>query len=110
MKRRRMINKSDKNIEALQQAVEGLHNCKAKYREKIHVRETFEGSLVWEGDVYLFDLLDHPTAKLAYAWLSSVTGSEKRKFYAVLHAGPVKSAQDAVRVSIVKDYQKGNPT
>lgn len=64
----------------------------------------FEGSLVWEGDVYLFDLTDQPTAKLAYAWSSPIKGSKKRKFYAVLHAPPVKSAQDAVKASIAKDY------
>ncbi|HUI87919.1 MAG TPA: hypothetical protein VLX61_04265 [Anaerolineales bacterium] len=105
MKTLRMMNKSDKNIEALRQAVEGLHHCKAKYKEKTHVKETFEGSLVWEGDVYLFDMKDHPTAKLAYVWSSPIKGSTKRKFYAVLHTDPVKSAQDAVRASIAKDYQ-----
>jgi hypothetical protein len=78
----------NESIEALQKAVEGLHNCKAKYKEKTHVKETFEGSTVWDGDVYLFDLKDHPTAKLAYAWSSPVKGSTKRKFYAVLHAAP----------------------
>lgn len=44
------------NVEALQQAVEGLHHAKARYREKIFVREPHEGKLVWEGDVYIFDL------------------------------------------------------
>lgn len=96
----------DNNIEALQQAVEGLHHCKAKYREKTHVKETFEGALVWEGDVYLFDLEGYSAAKLAYAWSSPVKGSKKRKFYAVLHADPVKSAQDAVRASIASDFNK----
>jgi len=93
------------SIKALQQAVEGLHHCKAKYLEKTHVTETFEGSFVWDGDVYLFDLKDHPTAKLAYAWSSPIKGSTKRKFYAVLHADPVKSAQDAVKATIVNDYK-----
>jgi hypothetical protein len=92
------------SIKALKQAVEGLHNCKAKYKEKTHIKETFEGRLVWAGDVYIFDLKDHPTAKLAYAWSSPVEGSDKRRFYAVLHASPVKSAQDAVRASIANDY------
>ncbi len=63
---------TQESIKALQKAVEGLHNCKAKYKEKIHVNETFESSLVWDGDVYLFDLQEHPTGKLAYAWSSPV--------------------------------------
>ena len=99
-----MSGKNKESIKALQQAVEGLHGCKAKYKEKTHIKETFEGQLVWEGDVYIFDLKDHPTAKLAYAWSSPVKGSDKRKFYAVLHVKPVESAQDAVRASIVNDY------
>jgi hypothetical protein len=97
----------NESIEALQQAVEGLHNCKAKFKKKTHVKETFEGQTVWDGDVYVFDLENHPTAKLAYAWSSSVKGANwKRKFYAVLHAPPVKSAKDAVRASIASDYRK----
>jgi hypothetical protein len=85
---------------ALQQAVEGLHNCRAKHKDKTHVTKRYEGSLVWEGDVYPLDLENHPTAKLAYAWSSPVKGSKKRKFYSVVHASPVRSAQDAVRASI----------
>ena len=92
-------------MEALKKAIEGLHNCKATSRETTHVTETFEGQVVWEGNVFVFDLEGHPEAKTAYAWSSPVEGSEKRRFYSVLHTGPVKSAQDAVRASIAKDYQ-----
>ena len=94
------------SIEALQQAVERLHHCKATFKKKTRVKETFEGQTVWDGDVYVFDLKEHPGAKLAYAWSSQVKGMNKRRFYAVLHAPPVKSAKDAVRASIVNDYQK----
>ena len=97
---------SEESLEALQQAVERLHNCKAKYKKKTHVKETFEGQTVWEGDVYIFELEDHPKAKLAYAWSSPIAGTNKTRFYAVLHAPPVKSAQDAVRASIANDYNK----
>jgi len=95
---------NDESIEGLQRAVEGLHNCKAKYKDKTHVIETFEGSLVWDRDAYRFNVKDLPTAKLAYVWSSPIKGSTKRKFYAVLQVDPVKSAQDAVRASIAKDY------
>lgn len=99
-----MSRKAAKDIEALQQAVEGLHHCKASYKERTHITEKFGDKVVWDGDVYVFELQDHPTAKLAYAWSSLVKDSNKRRFFAVLHAGPVKSAQDAVRASIAKDY------
>ena len=97
---------TDKSIEVLRQAVEGLHNCKAKYKKTTYIQETFEGQRVWEGDVYIFELKDHPEARLAYAWLSPATGTKKARFYAVLHAPPVKSARDAVRASIVNDYKQ----
>lgn len=67
------------------------------------VTESFEGDLVWEGTVYVFEIEDHPKANLAYAWSSSVEGSDKRKFYAVLHVPPVESALDAVRAAIASD-------
>jgi hypothetical protein len=95
------------SIKALRQAVEGLHNCKATYKEKNHIKETFDGHPVWEGDVYIFELKNHPTAILACAWSSPVEGSDKRRFYAVLHSKPAESAQDAVRAAIVNDYKGG---
>lgn len=98
------------SLEDLKQAVEGLHNVKAKYRKKTHVTETHEGQTVWDGDVYVFDLKNHPTAKQAYVWSSHIRGSTKRRFYAVLHAPPVQSAQDAVRASIVNDYKQKRPS
>jgi hypothetical protein len=98
--------KKEESLEALKQAVEGLHNCKAEYQKETYIKETFEGQSVWEGDVYIFELKDHPKAKLAYAWLSPVAGTKRTRFYAVLHAPPVKSARDAVRASIVNDYKK----
>jgi len=96
---------NDIEIENHQQAVEGLHDCKATFTEIIHVKETFEGDLIWEGDVYVFLLEGHPKSQMAYAWSSPIEGSENRDFYAVLHFPPVQSAQDAVRASILSDYK-----
>ena len=90
----------------LRDAVEGLHGCPATYRETIHVEETFRGEPVWEGDVYVFDLDGHDLAEVAYAWSEPVEGSDRHRYFAVLHAGPVKSAQDAVRASIINDYKE----
>ena len=90
---------------ALRQAVEGMHECRATLREVAHVHEKFEGETVWEGDVAVFDLRDHPTARNAYAWSDPVPGSDRRRFYAVLHAGPVQSPADAVRASILQSYR-----
>ncbi len=93
-------------IEALQRAVEGMHGGTAALRAAEHVKETFGGETVWEGDVYAFTLSGHPTASTCYAWSAPVAGTEGRRFFAVLQAGPVKSARDAVRASIVESYRQ----
>ncbi len=96
------------NIKALQKAILNLYGCKSKWVESVPVKEIFEGQTVWEGIVEVFDLQDHPTAKRAYAWSHSIRHSRKRKFYAVIHQGPVKSAQDAVKAAIVNEFQSSN--
>jgi hypothetical protein len=94
---------SEVPIKALERAIFDLHGCKAKWVESIPVKEVFEGETAWEGVVEVFDLEDHPRAKRCYAWSYGVEGSKKRKFFVVLHEGPVKSAQDAVRAAIVSE-------
>ena len=93
------------SIDQLKEAVEEMHNCTASFRAKVYIDETFGGEKVWQGDLYVFDLQDHPKAKTCYAWSSPVEGSDRRRFYAVLEVPPVVSAVDAVRASIVSDYR-----
>ena len=69
------------------------------------VKEEFEGQTAWEGIVHVFDLADHTEADRCYAWSSPIDGSEKRKFYAVLHIPPVDSPEKAVRASIIQDHR-----
>lgn len=92
-------------MSALQRAVESLHQCRATFRETVAISEQFEGKPVWEGDVHIFTLHDHPTASLCYAWASPIGGSEKQKFYAVLQLPPVTSPVEAVRASILRDFK-----
>ena len=64
---------------------------------RVDVVETFEGDTVWEGEVLVFDLIDHPTAQYCYAW--EVDG----QVTSVLHTGPIDSPVKAVRASILAD-------
>jgi len=89
----------------LKKAVENLHNCSASFKESVPVKEEFEGRTAWEGIVHVFDLTGHPEADKCYAWSSPVEGSEKRKFYAVLHIPPVDSPENAVKASIIQDFR-----
>jgi hypothetical protein len=90
-------------IDELRDAIETQHSGAATLAQSVPVTETHAGEVVWEGVVHVFDLAGHPTASRAYAWSSPIEGSTKRRFFAVLHQGPVKSPADAVRAAIVAE-------
>jgi hypothetical protein len=89
----------------LGQAVERMHHCSAQLARSVPVKETHRGATVWEGVVHVFDLEGHPTATRAYAWSSPIEGSDKRRFFAVLHLPPVTSPVEAVRAAIVAEHK-----
>ena len=90
--------------EQLQEAVESMHHCKARLAQSVPVRERHGEATVWEGVVHVFDLTGHPKATRAYAWSSPIEGSDKRRFFAVLHLPPVTSPVEAVRAAIVAEH------
>ena len=94
-------------INILKKAIYDLHGCKATWVRSVPVKETYQMETVWEGVVQVFDLIDHPTANRCYAWSHAVDDSEKRKFFAVLHQGPVDSPEKAVRAAITHEYKNG---
>ena len=91
---------------SLEKAIIDLHGCKSKWVESVPVKEVFDGNMVWEGFVEVFDLEGHIKSKRCYAWSHVIDNSKKKKFFAVLHQGPVKSAQDAVRAAIVSEIKR----
>jgi hypothetical protein len=76
-------------------------------RRPVPVRERHGEATVWEGIVHGFDLTGHPKATRAYAWSSPIEGSNKRRFFAVLHLPPVTSPVEAVRAAIVAEQRAG---
>ena len=86
--------------------MEGLHKASADFDRVVRVTEHHNGKVAWDGNVYVFELDGHPTAKIAYAWSDPVPGSDRRRFYAVLHTSPVDSPEKAVRASIVSEYRE----
>jgi hypothetical protein len=89
------------STDALKDAVQSTHGGTATFVQSAPVRETHDGKTVWEGVVHVFDLADNPKATRAYAWSSPIEGSDKRRFFAVLQMGGIKSPADAVRAAIV---------
>jgi hypothetical protein len=94
----------------LKRAVEAQHGSTATLvqsvpileRTRLHTADGTREVTVWEGVVHVFDLADHPKATRAYAW-SSERDDGKRRFYAVLHMGPINGPADAVRAAIMAD-------
>jgi hypothetical protein len=50
-----------------------------------------------------------PKANKAYAWSSPIEGSDKRRFFAVLHLQPITSPVEAVRAAIVAEQRATKP-
>lgn len=95
------------NQDELREAVERLHNCKASFIEDVAVMENFGDQTVWNGIVHVFRVEGNPKSEKCYAWSSPITGSTKRRYYAVLHVPPIDSPEKAVRASIVQDRKTG---
>lgn len=93
------------SVDVLKQAIESQHGGHANFLSIETVDERHNGQPVWQGEVHVFDLDGHPTATRAYAWSSPIEGSSKRRFYAVLHLGPIRSARDALRAAIVAEHR-----
>ena len=93
-------------ISALVDALQNQHCGQAIFTQSVPIKETHNGQTVWEGVVHVFDLADNPKAARAYAWSSPIEGSTKRRFFAVLHMGAIKSPADAVRAAIVAEHRR----
>jgi len=93
-------------IAELQAAILNLHGCRSKYLETVPVIEEFQGQTIWQGEVEVFELLDHPKAKRAYAW-GHATGEndQARRYVAVLELPPVDSPQTAVKIGIAAEIK-----
>jgi hypothetical protein len=96
----------DVSADQLRVTVERMHTCKATLVQSVPVREQHADATVWEGTVHVFDLKGHMTATRAYAWSSPIEGSDKRRFFAVLHLPPVTSPVEAVRAAIVAEQRR----
>ncbi len=101
------MTESPTSISRLKAVVESQHGGAAILAQAVSVQEVFDGQAVWEGTVHVFDLEGHPSATRAYAWSSPIEGSTKRRFYAVLHLGGIRSPLDAVRAAIVAEARRG---
>jgi hypothetical protein len=94
-------------IGELKNVIRRLHGCEADHVRTMPVTETFQGQIVWQGEVEVFSLRGHPKAKTCYAWAHATGEDDKSKRYvAVLELPPVDSAQSAVRAAIINEARE----
>lgn len=88
----------------VRRAVEQKHHCRAVHRNSFSVLEMCCGETEWEGVVEHFDLIRHPKAKGAYAWLQLKGKDGKgQRLIVVLEHPHMLSPQEAVGVYLAHE-------
>lgn len=95
-------------IQQLRQTVRDLHGCDSIHIGSEPVSAWLQGRPVWNGTVATFKLIDHPQAKLAYAWKHE-RDSDGNNCAAVLGLEPINGPEDAVRSSVEAESSKRVP-
>ena len=87
-------------------AIREMHGCESTWLGSEPVTETYQGAVVWEGRVQVFEVQGHPEASRCYCWSHAVDGTDERKVFCVLGLPPVDSPAAAVRAAIVDEHQR----
>jgi len=100
----------NKYLEELKDVIRKLHGSDSTHVETVPIKEVFNGETVWEGEVEVFSLHNHPETDRVYAWAHDTDDPDNPKRHVtVLHIPPATSPRKAVQLSIVKDYrEQGN--
>jgi len=77
----------------LERAIRAFHDADVTLIERVLVREYLQGKRVWEREVFVFELRDHPKASRCYVWEAD------GEVTTILGVGPVKSVWDALSAS-----------
>lgn len=90
------------HIARLQNAIRELNQCESRYVESVTVSESllsFQDKTLWQGEVAVFEVYDHPQARRAYAWFY---GSDVKHTVCVvvLQIPPVTSPRTAVQAAL----------
>lgn len=99
----------DGYVVRLKNAILRLHGCESKYVETVTVSQPFVSfykNTVWQGEVTVFEVYDHPTARRAYAW-TCVADNEDTRHVIVLDIPPVSSPETAVQAAIAAEIVNG---
>ena len=82
--------------------IQSLYKCRATHVTSVYVKEDSEGKTVWEGDVEVFSIYAHPTAKYCYGW----SYGEPAEFITILELPPVTDPHSAVKAGIMRQVNE----
>lgn len=91
-------------VDELKEIIKKLHHCSSAYLESVLVKEVFQNQTVWEGQVEVFLLINHPKANKCYVW-EYIDDEGDQQFTTVLGIPPVDNAQKAVQVAIAGQFK-----
>jgi hypothetical protein len=93
-------------LEELQEVIRKFHGVHSTHIQSVPVKEEFEGRVIWDGVVEVFQLHDHPKATHAYAWSHDTDDPKQpKRSVTVLKIPPAISPETAVRVAIMQELR-----
>src|SRR5262249_2035756 len=94
------------HIDELNDTIRRLLLVYSSHVELVAVMKSFEGETIWEGEVEVFELYDHPETDKLYAWVHEMDDTDNpERHVTVLHIYPITSPQLAVRAAIIQKYR-----
>src|SRR5262249_22733088 len=90
----------DTSKDQLKLVIESQHGGKATFAQSVRVQNAPQDKRLWDGVVHIFNLTDNSEAKKAYAWSAPIMGSNKHRYFAVLHKGRITGPLEAVRAAV----------
>ena len=93
-------------IAKIKDAIEVMHDCKARHVASEPVIELFRGGVAWDGVVETFELEGHPNAARCHAWSYEENG--ETQYVTVLEIPPVDSPSAAVTLAIAAKASQPN--
>jgi hypothetical protein len=93
-------------IEELIDVIQLLHGVRATHRQSVPVKEVFNGKVIWDGIVEVFNLHGQEKPNTAYAWSHTTDNPvQPKRHITVLHIPPAVSPETAVRAAIVQEFR-----
>jgi hypothetical protein len=93
-------------LEELQDVIHKLHGVHSTHVQSVPVKEEFNGKVIWDGIVEVFQLHNHPKATHAYAWSHETNDPKQpKRSVTVLKIPPAVSPETAVRVAIMQELR-----